>query len=121
MPEATESGSSPLKDRPHLTEEQRKENHIRSEKKRREAIRKAYDELSEIVPGMQGLGRSEGIVLGATVRLIREKIMERERIIAAAKEKGIDTTDWELPNEIVQAAMKQEQQEMGNAAAQEKK
>ena len=85
------------------TEAQKKENHIRSEQKRREAIREGFDRLASIVPGMEGQGRSEAVVLEATIRYMREQIVERKRIIAEAQAQGIDTTGWELPKETVEA------------------
>jgi heteromeric Ino2p/Ino4p transcription factor len=90
-------------DRPRLTEAQKKENHIRSEQKRREAIREGFDRLASIVPGMEGQGRSEAVVLDATVKYLREQIVERNRIIADAQAHGVDTTGWELPDHTLQA------------------
>jgi heteromeric Ino2p/Ino4p transcription factor len=90
-------------DRPRLTEAQKKENHIRSEQKRREAIREGFDRLASIVPGMEGQGRSEAVVLDATVKHLREQIVERNRIIADARARGVDTTAWELPDHTLQA------------------
>ncbi|PVI06803.1 hypothetical protein DM02DRAFT_514164 [Periconia macrospinosa] len=91
-------------DRPRLTEAQKKENHIRSEQKRREAIREGFDRLAAIVPGMKGQGRSEAVVLEATLQHMREQIVERQKLIAKAKEKGIDTTPFELDLQTVEAA-----------------
>jgi heteromeric Ino2p/Ino4p transcription factor len=90
-------------DRPRLTEAQKKENHIRSEQKRREAIREGFDRLASIVPGMEGQGRSEAVVLEATIKYMREKIVERQRIIADAHAQGIDTSAWDLPKETLDA------------------
>ncbi|KAF2470935.1 uncharacterized protein BDR25DRAFT_28343 [Lindgomyces ingoldianus] len=90
-------------DRPRLTEAQKKENHIRSEQKRREAIREGFDRLASIVPGMEGQGRSEAVVLEATIKYMREQITERQRLIREAKANGINTTGWELPTETVEA------------------
>lgn len=90
-------------DRPRLTEAQKKENHIRSEQKRREAIREGFDRLASIVPGMDGQGRSEAVVLEATIKYMREKIVERQKIISDAQAQGIDTTGWELPQETLEA------------------
>lgn len=90
-------------DRPRLTEAQKKENHIRSEQKRREAIREGFDRLAATVPGMEGQGRSEAVVLEATIKYMREKIVERQEIIANAQAQGIDTTGWELPKETLEA------------------
>jgi hypothetical protein len=90
-------------DRPRLTEAQKKENHIRSEQKRREAIREGFDRLASIVPGMEGQGRSEAVVLEATIKYMREKIVERRKIIADAQARGIDTSTWDLPKETLDA------------------
>lgn len=94
-------------DRPRLTEAQKKENHIRSEQKRREAIREGFDRLASIVPGMEGQGRSEAVVLEATIRYMREKIVERRKIIADAQAQGIDTSAWDLPKETLDACSAQ--------------
>jgi heteromeric Ino2p/Ino4p transcription factor len=95
-------------DRPRLTEAQKKENHIRSEQKRREAIRDGFDRLASIVPGMEGQGRSEAVVLEATLQHMREKINERERLIEDAKARGVDTAGWELSQETVTACESQQ-------------
>lgn len=106
-------------DRPRLSEAQKKENHIRSEQKRREAIREGFDRLAAIVPGMEGQGRSEAVVLEATIKYLRDKIVERQNIISKAKEKGVDTTGWELPVETLKACKVQlkRQKEMDAAMA----
>jgi heteromeric Ino2p/Ino4p transcription factor len=90
-------------DRPRLTEAQKKENHIRSEQKRREAIREGFDRLASIVPGMEGQGRSEAVVLDATVKYLREQIVARNKIIADAQARGVDTSGWELSDHTLQA------------------
>jgi hypothetical protein len=46
-----------------LTEEQKRVNHIRSEQKRRDAIRIGFQELSEIVPALQGARVSKSVML----------------------------------------------------------
>ncbi|KAH9863621.1 hypothetical protein J1614_009553 [Plenodomus biglobosus] len=102
MPASQSPGASAA-DRPRLSDAQKKENHIRSEQKRREAIREGFDRLAAIVPGMEGQGRSEAVVLEATIKYMREKVVERQDIIARARERGIDTTGWELPEETVRA------------------
>ncbi|KAF2820418.1 hypothetical protein CC86DRAFT_120887 [Ophiobolus disseminans] len=99
---ASQSPTNPA-DRPRLSDAQKKENHIRSEQKRREAIREGFDRLASIVPGMEGQGRSEAVVLEATVKYLREQIVERNRIIADAQARGVDTTGWELPDHTLSA------------------
>lgn len=49
--------------RARLTEQEKKNNHIASEQKRRNAIRDGFDKLTELIPGCEGQGRSEGMVL----------------------------------------------------------
>ncbi|PPJ61242.1 hypothetical protein CBER1_06721 [Cercospora berteroae] len=85
----SETPSSPINSaKSRLTEEQKKRNHIESEKKRREAIRNGFDRLSTIVPGMHGQARSEAIVLAATVDYMRAMTKQKDQIYAAAMEKG---------------------------------
>lgn len=71
-----------------LTDQQKKKHHIESEKKRREAIRAGFDRLTGIVPGTEGLGRSEAVVLQSTVQYMREQIAEKERLTQIAVEQG---------------------------------
>ncbi len=65
-----------------------------TEQKRRQAIREGFDRLTELVPGLEGQGRSEGLVLKRTVEYMREQIQERrglvERIEVAGGEVGSD-------------------------------
>ncbi|KAL7780285.1 hypothetical protein CFE70_010307 [Pyrenophora teres f. teres 0-1] len=107
-------------DRPRLTEAQKKENHIRSEQKRREAIREGFDRLASIVPGLEGQGRSEAVVLGGAIRLMREKIMERQQIIADAQANGVDTTGWELDKETMEACARQMERTLAEERQEEK-
>lgn len=67
-------------DRPRLTDAEKKQNHIVSEQKRRAAIRQGYDRLAALVPGMEGLGRSEAAVLEATVTEMKAQIALKEKI-----------------------------------------
>ena len=53
------NGSGSNTDRPRLTDAEKKQNHILSEQKRRQAIRMGFDRLAAMTPGMHGLGRSE--------------------------------------------------------------
>jgi hypothetical protein len=52
---------------------------------------------------MEGQGRSEAVVLEATIKYMREKIVERRKIIADAQARGIDTSTWDLPKETLDA------------------
>lgn len=79
--------------KPRLTEEEKKQNHIASEQKRREAIRAGFDRLCDLVPGLEGQGRSEGIVLKRTVAYIREELAKRRDLVLAAEARGEHVPD----------------------------
>lgn len=83
-------------EKPRLTEQEKKNNHIASEQKRRAAIRENFDLLAAAVPGMEGQGRSEAVVLQAAVDYMRKNIQERKELLALCKDRGIDTTGYEL-------------------------
>ncbi|CEJ89193.1 Putative Helix-loop-helix DNA-binding domain-containing protein [[Torrubiella] hemipterigena] len=75
-------------EKPRLTEEEKKQNHIASEQKRRQAIREGFDRLTELVPGLEGQGRSEGLVLKRTVDYMRQQLDEREAMIGQIEGAG---------------------------------
>ncbi|KAG0138145.1 hypothetical protein HOY82DRAFT_476759 [Tuber indicum] len=77
-------------DRPRLSEQEKKNNHIASEQKRRMAIREGFDRLTEIVPGLEGQGRSESIVLKKSVDHMRDVLDERQELIRRIKALGGD-------------------------------
>jgi Helix-loop-helix DNA-binding domain. len=85
---ASKSGSGQEKDKPRLTDQEKKNNHIASEQKRRAAIREGFDRLTELVPGLEGQGRSESIVLQKTVEFMHLKLQERQNLIAEVENKG---------------------------------
>ncbi|KAF2839347.1 hypothetical protein M501DRAFT_905306, partial [Patellaria atrata CBS 101060] len=86
----TSSDSKASADKPRLTEQEKKNNHIASEQKRRQAIREGFDRLANIVPGMEGQGRSEAVVLQATIEFMKQQLEEREELMKSCKDKGID-------------------------------
>lgn len=113
-------------DRPRLTEEEKKQNHIASgmpapppvsqrrrhvfsmtrprkfrdatkkakvsspEQKRRQAIREGFDRLTELVPGLEGQARSEGMVLKRTVEYMREKVAQRQALVERLEKAGVE-------------------------------
>ncbi|RKF80812.1 putative mlx-interacting protein [Golovinomyces cichoracearum] len=81
------SGSN-LEEKPRLSEHEKKANHIASEQKRRQAIREGFDRLTELVPGLEGQGRSESVVLRKTVDYIRAQLTERKRLVRRVRELG---------------------------------
>lgn len=58
------------------------------EQKRRQAIREGFDRLTELVPGLEGQGRSEGLVLKRTVEFMREQLAERRDLIDNIEQNG---------------------------------
>ncbi|KAH8434203.1 Transcription factor [Aspergillus melleus] len=85
---ASSSSAAQDKDKPRLTEQEKKNNHIASEQKRRAAIREGFDRLTELVPGLEGQGRSESIVLKKTVDFIHLQLQERHELIAEIERRG---------------------------------
>ncbi|PSS08555.1 hypothetical protein M430DRAFT_110164 [Amorphotheca resinae ATCC 22711] len=75
-------------EKPRLSEHEKKANHIASEQKRRQAIREGFDRLTELVPGLEGQGRSESVVLKKTVDYIKGQLEERRRLIQKIEELG---------------------------------
>lgn len=58
------------------------------EQKRRQAIREGFDRLTELVPGLEGQGRSESIVLKKTVDYMRAQMEERKKLISQLEGMG---------------------------------
>ncbi|KAK4158189.1 protein max [Chaetomidium leptoderma] len=75
--------------KPRLTKAQKNANHIASERKRRRVIRKGFDKLASIVPGMEGYARAEGIVLHGSASYIRQLMLARRSMIEALEKKGM--------------------------------
>ena len=90
--------SDPSKDKPRLTEQEKKNNHIASEQKRRQAIREGFDRLASLVPGMEGQGRSESLVLNAAIVHMKEQLVDYKQLVAQAQASGVDVRDIEIPN-----------------------
>ncbi|KAF8427532.1 hypothetical protein EV426DRAFT_631881 [Tirmania nivea] len=74
--------------RARLTEQEKKNNHIASEQKRRNAIRDGFDKLTELIPGCEGQGRSEGMVLNKSIEYINDQLVERRALIAKIEALG---------------------------------
>jgi len=64
-----------------------------TEQKRREAIRAGFDRLCDIVPGLEGQGRSEGLVLKKTVDYMREQMEVRRQLIRDKESRGEFVSD----------------------------
>ena len=93
---ASTSANLTSSEKSRLTEQEKKNNHIASEQKRRQAIRDGFDRLANAVPGMEGQGRSEAVVLQATVEYMKQQLAERKLLLDQARTAGLDTTDYEI-------------------------
>lgn len=68
--------------RENLTEDQKRENHINSEKKRRKVIQTGFDNLGILVPNLKGGNQSKSIMLDSTVAFIKELLAGNEQLNA---------------------------------------
>lgn len=57
------ASNAPKMARENLTEDQKRENHIKSEQKRRTLIKEGFEDLNELVPDLRGGGFSKSAVL----------------------------------------------------------
>ena len=81
-------GSQKDNDKPRLTEQQKKSNHITSEQNRRIFLRQQFDRLSEIIPGTEGKARSEAVVLEKLVEYGAAQIKEGQEMIHEIERMG---------------------------------
>ncbi|CAI0647215.1 Protein max [Colletotrichum siamense] len=91
-PSGAADGDQP-EEKPRLTEAEKKQNHIASEQKRRQAIREGFDRLTELVPGLEGQGRSEGLVLKRTVEFMRDQLAERRAMVERLENSGVEVDE----------------------------
>ncbi|RDA84749.1 hypothetical protein CP532_6942 [Ophiocordyceps camponoti-leonardi (nom. inval.)] len=89
--------------RENLTEEQKRENHIRSEQKRRTVIRDGFDNLNRMVPSLRGGTFSKSTTLTVTAQWLEELVGGNEQLMAQLKKldpekasKILDLVDEEL-------------------------
>lgn len=82
-------------DKPRLSDQQKKKNHIESEKKRREAIRAGFERLAKIIPECEGQARSEAVVLQRTVGYLRDQLQKKEELRKKAEQQGMNSAEFE--------------------------
>lgn len=66
--------------RENLTDDQKRENHIKSEQKRRTLIREGFEDLGELVPGLRGGGFSKSAVLIMSADWLEDLITGNEAL-----------------------------------------
>ncbi|KAL2071466.1 hypothetical protein VTL71DRAFT_12701 [Oculimacula yallundae] len=74
------SAAAAAKARENLTEDQKRENHIKSEQKRRTLIREGFEDLGELVPGLRGGGFSKSAVLIMAADWLEDLIKGNEEL-----------------------------------------
>lgn len=75
------AASSAKVPRENLTEEQKRENHIKSEQKRRTLIKEGFDDLCDLVPGLRGGGFSKSTMLSMAAESLDELLKGNEQLI----------------------------------------
>lgn len=109
-------------DKPRLSEQEKKSNHIASEQKRRQAIREGFDAIADLVPGYKGHGRSEAHVLQGklpndmsqsyrrtntmrgAIAHIRHLLAERYELIQQGQAQGSDVKNFMLDDQTMSIA-----------------
>ncbi|KAL8319099.1 hypothetical protein RB597_006068 [Gaeumannomyces tritici] len=71
--------------RENLTDEQKRENHIRSEQKRRTLIKEGFDDLCDLVPGLKGGGFSKSAMLTMAADWLEEIMRGNEELRQASR------------------------------------
>lgn len=75
-------------DKPRLTDDQKKTNHITSEQNRRNFLRSQFDRLADAVPGAKGKARSEALVLERLVDYGHAQLEEGRKTIEQIETRG---------------------------------
>ncbi|KAK4111177.1 hypothetical protein N656DRAFT_681887, partial [Canariomyces notabilis] len=76
------SGSGGAKQpRANLTDEQKRENHIRSEQKRRDLIKDHFNDLGAIVPALKSGGYSKAVMLNLSADWLVEVMAGNQRLM----------------------------------------
>ncbi|RKU43874.1 hypothetical protein DL546_004824 [Coniochaeta pulveracea] len=76
--------------RENLTEDQKRENHIKSEQKRREIIKKGFEDLCDLVPEAKGGQFSKSAILVMTADWLEQMLQGNEILRAQARSMGLD-------------------------------
>lgn len=74
------SGTGAKAARENLSEAQKRENHIRSEQKRRTLIKEGFDDLCELVPGLKGGGFSKSTMLTMAAEWLEDMLKGNQQL-----------------------------------------
>ncbi|XXG97694.1 hypothetical protein Hte_004001 [Hypoxylon texense] len=79
------SAANAKQPRENLTDAQKRENHIRSEQKRRGAIKEGFDDLGEITPNLKGGGYSKSTMLSIAGEWLEKILSGNEELEKLAR------------------------------------
>ncbi len=71
-----------------LTDQEKKANHIRSERKRRDNVRAGMIKLSHMIPGAHELFKSEIKMVDAYTKYVEQLLVERQAMVQRLEDKG---------------------------------
>lgn len=83
-PGSSNGGTAPKSARQNLSEDQKRENHIQSEQKRRNLIKEGFDECKTMVPELRNVNPTKGAFLQTAAKFMRdlkERNAEMARLI----------------------------------------
>ncbi len=80
------ASTAPKMARENLTEDQKRENHIKSEQKRRTLIKEGFEDLNELVPDLRGGGFSKSAVLIMAADWLEELVNGNKKLKAKLAE-----------------------------------
>ena len=95
-PKRSKTSSEPRSGRTNLTPIQKRENHVKSEQKRREIIKQGFEDLVEMVPGLHGGGFSKGAILTQAADWLEDLVqgnVQLRRQLAQMEDVVIDLDD----------------------------
>ncbi|KAI1422474.1 hypothetical protein F5Y12DRAFT_799583 [Xylaria sp. FL1777] len=117
-PRKTRTRKVKVHKKPRLTKEKKRQNHILAEQKRRKTLRAGFDRLCELVPGLEGRGRSERHALTTTLAYIKMLLRRRRELVTAAEARGeFVSNELREPLAILERLEEQERQKELNQEA----
>ncbi|KAK4216154.1 hypothetical protein QBC37DRAFT_100607 [Rhypophila decipiens] len=86
------AGAAKKPPRQNLSEAQKRQNHIKSEQKRRWQIKEAFQDVEELVPGVKGASMSKSVILNNTADYLMDLLQKNEILKQRLAAAGITPT-----------------------------
>jgi hypothetical protein len=83
-------GASSKSARENLSEEQKRENHIKSEQKRRTLIKQGFIDMEALVPGLKGGGFSKATMLTMATEWLENMMRGNEQLKEQLRGMGLE-------------------------------